>query len=337
MPFDALSNLGLAATVRAALAELGRGLRPAAHARARRRARQRRPGPPGGVLHGEHGDAGDPGARLRHPLRSRHLPAGADGRVAARAAGRVAVVRQSWEFERPEVALHDRLRRDGRGIAMPTGDAARHVWHPAETVQRRGLRHADRRLARRARQHAAAVVGARRRPAVASTTSIAAITSARWPTACGSRRSRACSIRATRRRRAQELRLRQEYLLRLGVAAGPRAPAPGAARRTWHRSPTTPRSSSTIRIRRSPFPSSCGSWSTSTALPWDLAWSIATDDLQLHQPHAAARGAGDLAACALLERLLPRHLQIIYRINALHLDALRAPGTTTPACSLAYR
>ena len=33
----------------------------------------------------------------------------------------------------------------------------------------------------------------------------------------------------------------------------------------------------------------------------------------------------------LMERLLPRHMQIIYLINALHLDALRAAGHADPA------
>ena len=38
-------------------------------------------------------------------------------------------------------------------------------------------------------------------------------------------------------------------------------------------------------------------------------------DARLHQPHAAARGAGEVVACALLERVLPRHMQIIFDIN----------------------
>ena len=33
-------------------------------------------------------------------------------------------------------------------------------------------------------------------------------------------------------------------------------------------------------------------------LDWDEAWAITVRDLRLHQPHAAARGAGDLAAGA---------------------------------------
>ena len=32
-------------------------------------------------------------------------------------------------------------------------------------------------------------------------------------------------------------------------------------------------------------------------LDWDEAWAITVDDLQLHQPHPAARGAGDTGRC----------------------------------------
>ena len=49
---------------------------------------------------------------------------------------------------------------------------------------------------------------------------------------------------------------------------------------------------------------------------------------RVHQPHAAARGARDLAAAARSARLLPRHLEIIYEINRRFLDEVRArfPG-----------
>ena len=67
---------------------------------------------------------------------------------------------------------------------------------------------------------------------------------------------------------------------------------------------------------------------------WDEAWAITSGTHLLHQSHPVARGAGELAG-ALLERLLPRHMQIIYRINALHLDgcAQRADdGDPVVAC-----
>ena len=45
--------------------------------------------------------------------------------------------------------------------------------------------------------------------------------------------------------------------------------------------------------------------------------------LQLHQSHAVARGAGDLAG-VVVRALLPRHLQIIYQINRDFLQRGRA-------------
>ena len=55
-----------------------------------------------------------PGARLRHPLRPRHLPPGAQGRLAARAARGLAVLRQSVGVRAAGGRLHGRLRRHRR-------------------------------------------------------------------------------------------------------------------------------------------------------------------------------------------------------------------------------
>ena len=56
--------------------------------------------------------------------------------------------------------------------------------------------------------------------------------------------------------------------------------------------------------------------------------------VRLHLPHAAARGAGDLAGRRCCERLLPRHLEIIYEINHRFLrgGARRATPATTTGC-----
>ena len=82
-------------------------------------------------------------------------------RLAAGGAGGLAVSHGNpWEFERAEVNYSDRLRRLGRG-----GRGRRRHDAPRLASRRAGrggrLRHADRRLARPPRQHAAAVVGAR--------------------------------------------------------------------------------------------------------------------------------------------------------------------------------
>ena len=55
---------------------------------------------------------------------------------------------------------------------------------------------------------------------------------------------------------------------------------------------------------------------------WEHAWRITRGDARLHQPHAAAGGAGNWPV-ELFGRLLPRHLQIIYLINWVHLQAAR--------------
>ena len=238
----AVGNLGLTATARAALRDLGVDLD-----------RLRKLEPDAALGNGGLGrlaacfmesmaTLGDPGARLRHPLRPRHLPAGAEGRLAARVAGGLAVVRQPVGVRAAGGRLHDRLRRHRRGVVAARDGTPRYVWHPAESGRRRRLRHADRRLARPARQHAAAVVGARGRSAVARRLQ------PRRP------RRRAGRPRAARGDLARALSERRDaggpgaaaaagVLLRVGVAAGPAAPAQGSS---------TASSSSLRRPRRDP-------------------------------------------------------------------------------------
>jgi starch phosphorylase len=68
-------------------------------------------------------------------------------------------------------------------------------------------------------------------------------------------------------------------------------------------------------------------------IPWDEAWEITQGTIS-YTNHTLLPEALETWAVPLMERLLPRHMQIIYMINAFHLDRVRASHPPDLAAAL---
>ena len=227
-----------------------------------------------------------------------------------------------WEFARPDVSHmigfggSVELRRGADG--MPQGDLA-----PGGNGRRRRLRHAGGRLARPIREHAAPVVGARTDPlrldafnrgdhvgALAAGARANAISQVLYPsddTPAG-----------------QELRLRQEYFF---SSASLQDLLFRHIRQ--HGDVRTLAECCAIQLNDThpaiAVPELMRLLVDVHELPWDDAWAITTDTFS-YTNHTLLPEALETWPVPLMERLLPRHMQIIYQINALHLDGLVAAG-----------
>ncbi len=313
-----LLNLGMLDPVARDPGHARRGPRGAARAGARRRARQRRPRPAGRLLPRLARQPRHARLRLRHQLRARPVPAGDRGRSAAR------VPRQ---LARPGLAVADHApRRDPARARVRRGREARRRRRPrADALDppadhaRRAARPADRLLRRAHRELAAALLGARLRRVRHRH-----LPPGRLPRAPSSRSSspsasRRCSTRPSRRARARSCgSCRSTSSWRARCATSWRATSPPAA--TFDS-----------------FPDKVAIQLNDTHPALAVAELVR---LLRRRPRAAVREGvrvrpADLRATPitrscprrwsagrkpLLQRVVPRHLQIIELINA------RLPG-----------
>jgi len=232
-----------------------------------------------------------------------------------------------WEFERPEV---DYTVGFGGTVEAITeaDDATRHVWHPAETVQAlaydtpivgwRG-RHVN-----TLRLWSARALDPLRLDAFNSGDHVGAHADRVWAESISKVLYPSDAMPAGR-----ELRLRQEYFF-----------ASASLQDLVHRHLAQHGDISTLSEKAAIQLNDTHPAIAVAELmrilvdmhgvPWTKAWAITTGTIS-YTNHTLLPEALESWAVPLMARLLPRHMQIIYLINGMHLDSLRAAGTDDAA------
>ncbi|ALI01801.1 glycogen phosphorylase [Pseudomonas sp. FW306-02-F02-AA] len=227
-----------------------------------------------------------------------------------------------WEFERPEVAYPIGFGGSVETVTDETG-RSKQVWTPAETVRAiaydtpvvgwRGASVNTLRLWRaRAMEdlHLERFNAGDHLGAVAEVARAESISRVLYP---------ADSTEA-----GQELRLRQEYFF---VAASLQDLL--RRHRNMHTSVLTLGDHAAIQLNDTHPSIAVAELMRQLVdvydVAWDAAWQITVDTLS-YTNHTLLPEALETWPVGLMERMLPRHMQIIYLINAHHIDSLRAKG-----------
>ncbi len=231
-----------------------------------------------------------------------------------------------WEFERPEVAYGVGFGGTVEAVTGADG-TTKHVWHPAETVD--ALAYDTPQVGWRGkyvntlRLWSARATDPLKLDAFNRGDHVGALSS----------RARANAISqilypSDETAAGQELRLRQEFFF---VSASLQDLIRRHVRQ--HKDIRTLADKAAIQLNDThpaiAVPELMRLLMDVHDLPWAEAWTITNATLS-YTNHTLLPEALETWPVPLLERLLPRHMQILYLINWLHLDQLRTAGHSDP-------
>ncbi|MFC3070415.1 glycogen/starch/alpha-glucan phosphorylase [Phenylobacterium soli] len=232
-----------------------------------------------------------------------------------------------WEFERPDVVYHISYGGSVEARETPEGEI-RHIWHPAETVEAvaydtpmvgwRG-KHVNTLRLWSARAPDPLRLDAFNRGdhlgALASQSRAQAISQVLYP--------------ADDSPAGQELRLRQEHFFSSAALQD-------IVRRHLHQHGDLKTLPDHVAIQLNDTHPAISIAEMMRLLidnhgvEWDDAWDVCRRTFN-YTNHTLLPEALEHWPVPLMERMLPRHMQIIYLINARHLDELRAKGALSEA------